>query len=193
MLAGRGVAAALCGGNAGPAEERGSRMDGLGLNLPGLITQFVNFGLLLALLWIFLHRPLRRVLDERRARIEAGLHASQQAAEQAQEARAEAEAAVQRGREDGQALVARAQEIAERIQREARGAAQQQAEQLLARARQDIQQERDHAIQQLRDEVADLTIAAAGRVVGQALDRTAHQRLIDEVLQASAFGRGPRN
>lgn len=168
-------------------------MDGLGINLPGLVTQFVNFGLLLAILWIFLHRPLRRVLDERRRRIEEGLQASQRAQVAAEDARAAAQAETQRGREAGQALVAQAQQIAERLQQEGRETARREAAQIVERARQEIQQERDLALAVLREEFGDLTIRAAERVVGQALDRGAHERLIAETLAESRFGSGTRN
>ena len=168
-------------------------MEGLGINLPGLITQFVNFGILLAILWIFLHKPLRRVLDERRRRIEEGLRASERAVTQAEEARVQTEAAIQRGREEGQALVAQAQQIAQRIQTDAQSAARTDTDQMLQRARQEIQQERDAAIALLRDEFADLTIRAAERVIGQTLDRDAHQRLITEVLTESSFREGRQN
>jgi F-type H+-transporting ATPase subunit b len=167
-------------------------VDGLGINLPTLITQFVNFGLLLALLWIFLHKPLRRVLDERKRRIEDGLKASETAQVEAEEAHVQADAAIQTGREEGQQLVVQAQEIAERIQREGRESVSRETETMLERARQEIQQERDVAIAQLRSEFADLTISAAERVIGQSLDADAHQRLIDEVLAESSFG-GRRN
>ena len=168
-------------------------MEGLGINLPGLLTQFVNFGLLLLILWVFLHKPLRRVLDERRRRIEEGLHASETAKVAAEEAHQEAEGEVQRGREAGQALVAQAQEIAQRVQREARDTARAEAEQLLERARQEIQQERDVAIAELRAQFAALTIGAAARVIGRSLDAADHQRLLDEVLAQATLGGGRRN
>ena len=56
-----------------------------------------------------------------------------------------------------------------------------------------MEQERLQAVQALRAEFADLTVRAAERVVGQALDRNAHQRLIDEVLVNSDFGRDGSN
>ena len=168
-------------------------MDGLGINLPGLITQFVNFGVLLAILWIFLHKPLQRVLDERRRRIEEGLKASESAQEAAEEARDQAQAEIQRGREEGQRLVGQAQEVARRLQADARETAQQSVDQMLARARQEIEQERDLALTRLRDEFADLTIIAAERVIGGALDPDQHQRLIADVLEESSFGDGRQN
>ncbi len=58
---------------------------------------------------------------------------------------------------------------------------------MLERARGEIQLERDNAIAELRREFADLTIAAAEKVIGQSLDRTAHQRLIEQALAESSF------
>ncbi len=58
---------------------------------------------------------------------------------------------------------------------------------MLERARTEIQLERDQAIAELRGEFADLTVSAAEKVIGQSLDRQAHQRLIDEVLAESTF------
>lgn len=168
-------------------------MDELGLNLAGLITHFISFGLLLGLLVLLFYRPLRRVLDERKRRIEEGLRASEAAQEAAEEASAEARAEVQQGREEAQRLVAQAQELAQRIETEAQSSARDQAEQIVERARAEIAQERDQAVQQLRDEFADLAIVAAERVIGQSLSRDDHQRIISEVLADSSVGASDRN
>jgi F-type H+-transporting ATPase subunit b len=58
---------------------------------------------------------------------------------------------------------------------------------MLERARSEIQLERDSAISELRKEFADLTISAAEKVIGQSLDRSAHQRLIDRAIAESTF------
>ena len=168
-------------------------MDELGLNLAGLITHFVSFGLLLGLLIVLFYKPLQRVLDERRRRIEEGLRASEAAQEAAEEASTEARAQVQIGREEAQRLVAQAQEIGQRLEAEARAGAQVQAERLIERARQEIEQERDQAVQQLRNEFADLAISAAERVIGQALTRDDHQRIISEVLADASVGASDQN
>ena len=163
-------------------------MDALGLNLAGLITHFISFGILFALLIFLLYKPLGRVLDERRKRIEEGLTASERAQEAGEEARAEARAEIQQGRDEAQRLVAQAQELAQRIEAEARENAVGQAEQLIERARSEIEQERDQAVQQLRNEFAGMAIAAAERVIEQSLDADDHQRLISDVLAESSSG-----
>jgi F-type H+-transporting ATPase subunit b len=159
----------------------------LGINLPVLIAQIVNFTILLVVLRIVAWGPLTRMLDERRERIAESLSAADQAKAQAAESERNIHDQIEASRREGQALVAQAQEIAARIQSEARTVAQADADAMLGRARNEIQLERDQAIAELRKEFADLTIAAAEKVINQSLDRNQHRRLIDEALAESSF------
>jgi F-type H+-transporting ATPase subunit b len=160
----------------------------LGFNLPSLLAQLINFTLLLILLSVFAYKPVLRMLDERRRRIQEGLEAAEQAKQQAAQAGQEMQAQLERARQEGQAVIGQAQQIAARIQEEARQQAREDAEALLVRARSEIQLERDSAIAELRREFGGLTIEAAEKVIGQALDRQAHRRLIEEVLAESTLG-----
>jgi len=159
----------------------------LGINLPVLIAQMVNFLILLIVLRAVAWGPLTRMLDERRERIAESLSAADRAKEQAAESERQVHDQLETARREGQQLVAQAQEIAARIEADARTQAQADAEAILARARNEIKLERDQAIADLRREFADLTIAAAEKVINQSLDRSAHRRLIDEALAQSSF------
>jgi len=159
----------------------------IGINLPVLIAQTVNFVVLLIILRLVLYKPVLRMLDERRERIREGLSAAERGREQAEQANREAQAQIDAARREGQQIVAQAQQVALRLQEDARQQAQRQGEAMLERARSEIQLERDAAIAELRREFADLTIAAAEKVIGQSLDRAAHQRLIEQALAESSF------
>jgi F-type H+-transporting ATPase subunit b len=165
----------------------------LGLNLPGLISQLVNFLIILVILWLLLWKPLLRMLDERKRRIEEGLLASEQAQQAAAESQEESRRVLDEARAEGREVIARAQETANRLRTEMEQQARTEADQIVQRARNEIERERLHAIQSLRAEFADLTVLAAERVVGQSIDRQAHQRLIDEALVNSSFGRNGDN
>ena len=165
-------------------------MDELGLNIPVLGAQLVNFFLLLVVLRIFLYRPILDMLDRRAQRVREGLEAAEQSKEQAAQAEQQVAQQLDEARQQGQTLVVQAQETANRIQEEARGQARRESEAILERARNEIQLERDQAIAELRKEFADLTVSAAEKVIGQSLDRQAHQRLIDEALAESTFREG---
>jgi F-type H+-transporting ATPase subunit b len=164
----------------------------IGINIPVLIAQIVNFTALLIVLRLFVYKPVLRMLDERRERIREGLNAAERGREQAAEASREAQSQIDAARREGQAIVAQAQQVAQRLQEEGRQQALVQQEAMLERARGEIQLERDNAIAGLRKEFADLTISAAEKVIGQSLDQNAHKRLIEEALADSSF-RGSSN
>jgi F-type H+-transporting ATPase subunit b len=159
----------------------------LGINLPVLLGQLLSFIFLLTIMRLLVYKPVLAMLDERRERIREGLSAAERGRETAAEASREAQTQIDTARTEGQAIVAQAQTVAQRLQEEGRAQAVVQAEALLERARSEIQLERDSAIAELRKEFADLTIAAAEKIIGQSLDRTAHQRLIDDALAQSSF------
>ncbi|GAB4321777.1 MAG: F0F1 ATP synthase subunit B [Dehalococcoidia bacterium] len=165
----------------------GEAFDALGINGPQLLAQVVNFFILLAILRFTLYKPILRMLDQRRERINEGLTAAERARAEAADARAQIDEQLRRAREEGQSVVANAQQIAQRIQQEAREQATRDREAFLERARQEIQLERDRAIAELRAQFADVTIAAAEKVIGQALDRAAHDRIIQEALAESTL------
>jgi F-type H+-transporting ATPase subunit b len=147
----------------------------------------VNFTILLVVLRLIAWGPLTKMLDERRERIRDSLAAADEAKASVAESERRMTEQVEQGRREAQQLIAQAQEIANRIQTDARTQAQLDAETTLARARNEIQQERDTAIAELRKEFADLTISAAEKVINTSLDRNAHRRLIDEALAESSF------
>ena len=162
-------------------------IEALGINLPQLIAQIVNFTILLIVLRLVAYKPIMRMLDDRKKRISEGLNAAEIARAEAAEAQVNVEALLEQARKEGQDVVANAQQIATRIQADAREQANRDREASLERARAEINLERDRAISDLRGEFADLTVNAAERVINQSLDRQGHQRVIDEVLAESNF------
>jgi F-type H+-transporting ATPase subunit b len=161
--------------------------DALGINLPQLLAQLVNFTVLLVILRLTLYKPILKMLDERKQKISEGLNAAEIARAEAAQAQANIQSQLDVARREGQEIVGNAQQIAGRIQAEAREESNRDRERALERARAEIQLERDRAIAELRGEFADITVAAAEKVVGQSLDRQSHQRIIDEALAESRF------
>jgi F-type H+-transporting ATPase subunit b len=162
-------------------------VEALGLNLPQLIAQVVNFFVLLVVLRLVAYKPILRMLDERKQKIAEGLNAAEIARAEAASAQANIQAQLDVARKEGQEIVANAQNIATRIQADAREQSTKDREASLERARSEIQMERDRAIADLRGEFADITVKAAEKVINQSLDRQAHQRVIDETLAESNF------
>lgn len=165
----------------------GQAFEALGINLPQIIAQTVNFVILLVVLRMVLYKPVLNMLDERKQKIAEGLNAAEIARAEAASAQANIQAQLDTARKEGQEIVANAQAIATRIQADAREQTAKDREAQLERARNEIQLERDRAIAELRTEFADITVKAAEKVINQSLDQSAHERVIDETLAESRF------
>ena len=157
----------------------------LGVSLPTLLAQIVNFVILFGLLYLFAYRPIMRMLDKRSGKIKESMEHTEYIREQAAHAEEEAEKRINAASEEGQKVVARAVRTGEELRQQSQEEARQEADSLITRARVEIQRERDDAIDELRREFADLTILAAGKVIDRSLDKKAHRQLIDKVLEES--------
>lgn len=160
-------------------------MEGLGINLPTLVAQIVNFVILFGLLYLVAYKPILRMFDERSRKIKESMEQTDYIKEQASQAGEEAKKRIETASLEGQEVIARAVRSGEEVRQQAQQEARKSAESLLGRARVEIQRERDNAIDDLRREFADLTILAAEKVIDRSLDKETHRQLIDETLAAS--------
>ena len=158
---------------------------GLGINLPTLLAQIINFAILLGLMYLVAYKPIMRMLDERSRKVQESMEQTEYIKEQAAQAEEEAKKRIEAASKEGQDVIARAMRTGEEVRREAQQEASRETGTLLARARMEIQRERDDAIGELRKEFADLTILAAGKVIDRSLDKEAHRQLIEKVMEES--------
>jgi len=167
---------------------------GLQINLFWIIVSALNFAVLLVILSVFAFRPLQRMLAERRTRIEEGLRDAEQARRDREAAEAERVAALQEARREANEILARAQKVAQETRDADIAATKAELERMRERAAEEIQSEKQRAITELRKEVADLALKAAGKVVGETLNSERERRLVDEFLaETSAPTGGPKS
>ena len=160
-------------------------MEGLGISLPTLLAQIINFAILFGLLYLVAYKPIMRTLDERSKKVKESMEQTEIIKEQAANAEEEVKKQLEVAGKEGQEVIVRAVRTGEEVRQEAQQQARQEAEALITRARLEIHRERDDAIDELRKEFADLTILAAGKVIDRSLDKEAHRQLIDKVLEES--------
>ena len=166
-------------------------LSGLGLNIPTLLAQIVNFVVLFVLLRLVAYKPILKMLDARSRKVEESMKQADYIKEQVAHAEEESRKRIEAASKEGQEVIARAMRAGEEVRQQAQQDARKDAEGLITRARTEIQRERDGAIDGLRREFADLTIMAAEKVIEQSLDKEAHRRLIDKTLeQSTTFKKG---
>jgi F-type H+-transporting ATPase subunit b len=171
-------------------EEGEAEPAGLAINFFWIIVSTLNFAVLLVILSLFAFGPVRRMLEERRARIEQGLRDAEQARHDRDSAESERVAALQEARREANEIVTRAQKVASETREADIAATREELDRMRERATAEIEAEKQRAIADLRAEVADLALAAASRVVGEEMNDTRQRRLVDEFLRESSGNRG---
>ena len=152
-----------------------------------MIWTLLAFGITLYLLNKLAFPRIAEALDRRRVAIEESIESAQRAKQEADELLEEYRARLREAREQAEDIVARARKAAENLKDETKAEATQQREQLLAQARRDIEHETRRALDELRKEVADLTVLATEKITRKSLDEEDHRRLIEEALSEVDF------
>lgn len=161
---------------------------GLTINLFWIIVSALNFLLFFALIWTFAFKPVSNLLNERRERISQGLEDAEQASRDRESAEQERLATLTDARREANEILARAQKVAQESREADIAATRQELEAMRKRATTDIEAEKQRAIADLRAEVADLALAAAGKVVGESMTDERQRRLVQEFLAETSVG-----
>src|SRR5215210_5461770 len=152
-----------------------------------MIWTLLAFGITLYLLNKLAYPRIAQALDRRRVAVEESINAAQRAKQEADELLTEYRARLREAREQADDIVARARKAAENLADETKAQASKQREELLAGARRDIEHETRRALDELRKEVADLTVTATEKITRKSLSEDDHRRLIEEALAEVDF------
>jgi len=166
---------------------------GFQINLFWIITQALSFVLFLAILYFAALRRIGGVLEDRRQRIEQGLRDAEQARRDRERAEQEHAAALAAARREANEIIARTQRASEEARAADIAATREELDRMRERAQQEIEAEKNRAIADLRTEVADLALAAAGKIVGESMTDARQRQLVQEFLRESAATGSERN
>jgi F-type H+-transporting ATPase subunit b len=163
------------------------------INLFWIIVAATTFVLFFFLIREFALAGLQKTLDERRARLEQGLKDAEQARRDRESAEQERLAALQEARREANEIISRAQKVAAETREADIAATREELARLRERATAEIDAEKQRAIAELRSEVTDLALAAAGRVVGESMTGDRQRRLVADFLAQSGTAGGSQN
>jgi F-type H+-transporting ATPase subunit b len=168
-------------------EEEGGGSFLVSPNVGLMIWTLLTFGLTLYLLNKLAFPRIAKALDRRRLAIEESIDTAERAKREADELLEEYRARLREAREQAEDIVVRARRAAESLEDETKAESRKQREEILAGARRDIEAETRRSLDEIRREVANLTVIATEKVTRRALGDEDHRRLIEEALQEVDF------
>jgi F-type H+-transporting ATPase subunit b len=144
----------------------------------------LSFGILVFLLTKFAWKPILKALKDREQTIEDSLRAAENARKEMAKLKADNEKLLAEARNERDKILKEARETKEKIINEARGKASQEADRLIKIARETIHNEKMAAITDLKNQVANLSIEIAEKIIRQQLAADEKQKaLIAEMLK----------
>ena len=156
-------------------------------NVGLMVWTLVLFGVSLLILWKLAFPRISAALDRRQQAIEEAIDTADQMRRQADELLAEYRARLNEARGQAEAIIERARKAGEAHERESEEEATARRERLMEQARRDIESETRRAIQEIRQEVADLTVLATEKVTRKTLTEEDQRRLLEEALSEIDF------
>jgi F-type H+-transporting ATPase subunit b len=156
--------------------------------VPGLmIWTLVAFGITFFVLKKVAFKPIQKTIDDRRDRILQAVEEADNARDEARDLLEQNRAILAEARSESAQILAEARKVADAQIQRAKDEAEVERQRRLEDTRKQIDAETIRAIDQIRSEVADLTLEATQRVVGKVLDSDDQRRLIDEAIEGLDF------
>ena len=163
-------------------------MEKLGINLGYLLVQIFNFAILFVVLRVWVYKPIVGLLDRRRQSIAQGLEDARVAAEARANAEKDAEKIIADANRQASQIVAEAKDRAEIAARDVKASAEVEAGKAREKALAEVEEERTRILGDIRGQIAGISIAAAQKLVGEALDEKRQHALLDEFFSGVKSG-----
>ncbi|GAB4458961.1 MAG: hypothetical protein Kow0070_13360 [Anaerolineales bacterium] len=164
-------------------------MEALGINLGFLIVQIIAFAILFLTLNAWLYKPMLDMMETRKQKIAQGLEDARVAAEARANAEKEAAKIIAEAQAEAGKTIREATDRAEAAGKEVKAAAEAEAAKAREIALAEVELERARILGDLRGQIASLAIAAANKLVGEALDEKKQRALLDEFFSGVKAGK----
>jgi len=153
---------------------------GIGL----IFWMLVSFSLVMFVLGKYAWKPIMKGIHQREETIEKALESANEAKKEMLKLKAGNEQLLRDAKDERDALMRDARKVKEAILEEARVKANEEAARILENARENIQFEKMAAINELKNQIATISIEIAEKVIGKELEnKKAQQELTERLLK----------
>jgi F-type H+-transporting ATPase subunit b len=154
----------------------------MNLNLT-LLGQMITFALFIWFTMKYVWPPVTKALDERQKKIADGLAAAERGQHDLELAQHKAVEHLREAKHHAAEVMEQANKRADQIIEEARQTARTEGQRLVALAQADIAREFEHARQSLREQVGQIAISGAEKLLKRHIDVAANQDILSELLK----------
>lgn len=160
-------------------------LESLGIDLKTIIFSMVNFLILVAVLGKFIYKPFLGMLEQRKNAIQEQFDKAEVLNSRANAKMAKYNRQIANAEEEARDILKDAKERAEKMSEDIIAEAKQQASEIIEHAHKTIENEKAQAVDDLKDEIAQLALLAAEKIVGGEIDNVGHDAIVERVIKNS--------
>lgn len=157
-------------------------MEQLGVELPQLITQIINFAILLFLLTKFLYKPILKALTERKRKIAEGLEFAEKMKKEDEKTELKRQEIVKEAKIEGKKIIDEAKKDAKKQQAEILDKANSEALEIKAKARVEIESERMLLEKELKTKTVEIAKTWVESVIGKFLEDKKQHEIVNKKI-----------
>ncbi len=148
-----------------------------------MIFTWVNMFILLTLVKKLLFKPIMKIIDQREAEVKKMYDSAEEASTKAASLEREYTEKMAQARDEAGDIIKQATLTAQKREQEIIASAQEQAGIITKRAEAEIAQERKKAYQDIKDEISDISVAIASKMVQKEINAADHEALIAQFIE----------
>ena len=149
-----------------------------------LIAQVINFLFLVFVLAKFAYKPVAKMMEERKNKIASDLEAAEKARTDAEAIQKECAEKLAAARQEAAAIIEEATKDAQALRDKAVADTRAEQAKIVADAKAAIANDKKAAMDDVRAQVVDLAMAAAGKIIGQKLGTDEDKKLAGEIVDS---------
>lgn len=158
-------------------------LDLISVNPTHILITIVNLLILFGVIKKFLFKPVQKILDKRQAEVDKIYDDATKAKEAADKDKTEYSAKLQNAEIEAEQLLKTAAKKAEKNSDQVMAEASAKASAMLKKAEADIAQERKKAVNDIKNEISDISVSIAGKVIEREINADDHKALIDSYIE----------
>lgn len=148
-----------------------------------LAFQLINTFLVFLILKKLLFKPVLGIIEAREKDIKANLAQGEKAKTEGISLKKEYEEKIGSAKNEGQEIIKQATLRAEQKETEIVSTAKQEAQSLREKASKDVEQERQKVMNEIKNDISDIALLAASKVIEKDLDKSKHEELINNFIK----------
>jgi F-type H+-transporting ATPase subunit b len=153
-----------------------------GLDIKILIAQLINFAILLFVLWKFAYKPMFKILDDRKKKIETGIENAAKAEEKLREISEEEKKIMIEAKKEAAKILDEARVMAEESRKRNIDKTKEEIGQLINQEKENMRQEKAEILKSINREVADLVMITVEKVIEEKMSGAKDEELIKKAI-----------